>query len=63
MQLSNDSIVRSVPDQRLIFEDIEGSLAYAGALEKAEILSAEELRQIGKGLTDIKKRVRKIQAG
>ena len=46
-------------DQRLIFEDIEGSLAYAGALEKAEILSAEELRQIGKGLTDIKKRVEK----
>jgi argininosuccinate lyase len=46
-------------DQRLIFEDIEGSLAYAGALEKIGILSAEELRQIGKGLADIKKRAEK----
>src|SRR3989442_12864055 len=44
-------------DQRLIFEDIEGSLAYAHALEKIGILSAEELRQIGKGLTEIKKHV------
>ena len=46
-------------DQRLIFEDIEGSLAYASALEKIGVLSAEELRQIGKGLVEIKKRVEK----
>jgi argininosuccinate lyase len=46
-------------DQRLIFEDIEGSLAYANALEKIGILSAEELRQIGRGLTEIKKHVEK----
>jgi argininosuccinate lyase len=44
-------------DQRLIFEDIEGSLAYANALEKIGILSAEELRQISRGLTEIKKHV------
>lgn len=46
-------------DQRLIFEDIEGSMAYAGALEKARILSPEELKQISKGLAEIKKRVEK----
>src|SRR5262245_6583545 len=46
-------------DQRLIFEDIEGSLAYASALEKIGVLSAEELRQIGKGLVEIKRRVEK----
>jgi len=46
-------------DQRLIFEDIEGSMAYASTLERAGILSPEELKQIGKGLADIKKRVEK----
>ncbi|MEW5979073.1 MAG: argininosuccinate lyase [Acidobacteriota bacterium] len=46
-------------DRRLILEDIEGSLAYAAALEKAGILTAEEFRQIGKGLVEIKKRVQK----
>jgi argininosuccinate lyase len=46
-------------DQRLIFEDIEGSMAYASALEKAGILSPEELKQIGKGLAEIEKRVEK----
>ncbi len=49
-------------DHRLIFEDIEGSLAYASALERAGILSADELRQIGKGLTEIKKRAEKDPA-
>ncbi len=44
-------------DQRLIFEDIEGSAAYATALEKAGILTLEELKQIGKGLAEIKKRI------
>ena len=44
-------------DQRLILEDIEGSLAYAGALLKAGVLSGDELRQIGKGLGEIKKRI------
>ena len=46
-------------DQRLIFEDIEGSMAYASALERAGILSPEELKQIGKGLAEIKKRAEK----
>lgn len=46
-------------DQRLILEDIEGSAAYANALAKAGILSAEELRQVAKGLAEIKKRVEK----
>ena len=44
-------------DQRLILEDIEGSLAYAGALLKAGVLSGDELRQIGKGLGEIKKHI------
>ena len=46
-------------DQRLIFEDIEGSLAYAAALERAGILTAEELKQISKGLVEIKRQVEK----
>jgi len=46
-------------DQRLILEDIEGSLAYANALAKAGILSQPELQQIVKGLGEIKKRVEK----
>jgi argininosuccinate lyase len=44
-------------DQRLLFEDIEGSLAYATALEKAGLLTEEELRQVGRGLVEIKKHV------
>jgi argininosuccinate lyase len=44
-------------DQRMILEDIEGSIAYAAALVKAGVLSPEELKQIGKGLTEIKKRI------
>src|SRR5512147_1235196 len=46
-------------DHRLILEDIEGSIAYAKALEKAGLLSADELNQIGRGLSEIKKRVDK----
>jgi argininosuccinate lyase len=46
-------------DQRLILEDIEGSIAYANALAKTGILSGEELKQIGRGLAEIKKRVEK----
>jgi argininosuccinate lyase len=46
-------------DQRLILEDIEGSIAYANALARAGILSGEELKQIGRGLAEIKKRVEK----
>jgi argininosuccinate lyase len=49
---------RSLPvDRRLILEDIEGSIAYAKALEKVGILNSEELTQIGKGLSEIKKRM------
>jgi hypothetical protein len=49
-------------DRRLVLEDIEGSLAYANALSKAGILSEEELKQIGKGLVEIKKRIEKEPA-
>jgi argininosuccinate lyase len=49
-------------DQRLVLEDIEGSLAYANALSKAGILSQEELKEIGKGLAEIKKRIEKEPA-
>ena len=44
-------------DHRLVLEDIEGSIAYAKALEKAGLLNSDELNQIGKGLSEIKKRV------
>lgn len=44
-------------DRRLILEDLEGSAAYAGALEKAGLLTTEEFRQIAKGLGEIKKMV------
>jgi argininosuccinate lyase len=44
-------------DQRLIFEDIEGSMAYASALEKSGILSYDELKHIGKGLAELKKKI------
>ncbi len=46
-------------DRRLIFEDIEGSMAYAKALAHIRILSEEESRLIGRGLAEIKKRVEK----
>ncbi len=46
-------------DRRLIFEDIEGSLAYAAALEKAGILDSDECKQISKGLVEIKRRIEK----
>ena len=43
-------------DRRLISEDIEGSMAYAEALEKAGVLSDRELRQILDGLGKIRHR-------
>lgn len=46
-------------DQRLVLEDIEGSSAYANALTKAGILSQEELKQISRGLAEIKRRIEK----
>src|SRR5262245_66313075 len=49
-------------DQRLVLEDIEGSSAYANALAKAGILSQDEVKQIGKGLAEIKKRIEKEPA-
>lgn len=49
-------------DKRLVFEDIEGSVAYAAALQKASILSDEEFRQIEEGLTEIKTRVERDPA-
>ena len=44
-------------DKRLVFEDIEGSVAYAAALRKASILSDEEFRRIEEGLAEVKTRV------
>ncbi len=46
-------------DQRLILEDLEGSVAYAGALEKAGVLSSQEFQKIVKGLDEIHKRILK----
>ena len=43
-------------DRRLILEDIEGSMAYAEALERAGVLSPQELRQILGGLGEIRNR-------
>ena len=43
-------------DRRLILEDIEGSMAYAEALEQAGVLSPQELRQILGGLGEIRNR-------
>lgn len=40
-------------DQRLIMEDIEGSLAYAKALQKVGVLSIKELEEIVNGLTEL----------
>ena len=45
-------------DRRLISEDIEGSMAYAEALEQAGVLSDRELRQILDGLGKIRHRAR-----
>ena len=51
---------RSFPiDQRLILEDIEGSLAYAEALESIAVLTPPELKQIVNGLNQLKDRVKK----
>ena len=42
-------------DKRLYNEDIDGSIAYAEALRKAEIITQKEKRLIVKALTEIKK--------
>ena len=47
-------------DQRLFREDIAGSIAHAAALEKAGIISPNELRRIKSGLRAIE---RQIEAG
>jgi len=41
-------------DQRLAFADIEGSLAHAAMLATQRIISAEDLAEIKRGLTQIK---------
>jgi len=43
-------------DRRLMEADIEGSLAQAEALEKAEVISPEEARRISDALKDISRR-------
>jgi argininosuccinate lyase len=44
-------------DQRLALQDIQGSLAHAEMLTKAKVLTADELTQIQKGLSEIKEEV------
>jgi argininosuccinate lyase len=46
-------------DQRLMLEDIEGSMAYAEALEQAGVLSPQELRRILEGLGEIRNRAQR----
>ncbi len=46
-------------DQRLILEDLEGSMAYAGALKRVGVLSSQEFRQIVQGLGEIRERTLK----
>ncbi|MXZ34721.1 MAG: argininosuccinate lyase [Acidobacteria bacterium] len=46
-------------DRRLILEDIEGSMAYAEALEQAGVLSPQELRRIQEGLGEIRDRAQR----
>jgi len=41
-------------DRELLAEDIEGSLAYARALERAGVLSASERRRIERGLSELR---------
>ncbi len=41
-------------DQRLVLEDIQGSLAYAKALQKIDILTMNELKSIVNGLNEIR---------
>ena len=41
-------------DQRLVLEDIQGSLAYAEALQKIDILTMKELKNIVDGLNEIR---------
>ena len=41
-------------DQRLVLEDIQGSLAYAKALQKIDILTMKELKNIVDGLNEIR---------
>ena len=41
-------------DQRLLLEDIQGSLAYAKALQKIDILTMNELKSIVNGLNEIR---------
>lgn len=46
-------------DRRLILEDIQGSMAYAEALEQAGVISPRELRQILEGLGEIRNRAQR----
>ena len=50
---------RSFPfDKRLVEDDITGSLAWAEAIHRAGVLSADEHQRIARGLTDLLARVR-----
>lgn len=50
---------RSFPfDKRLVEDDITGSLAWAEAIHRAGVLSADEHQRIARGLSDLLARVR-----
>ena len=49
-------------DQRLILEDIQGSMAYAEALEQTGVLSSRELQRILEGLGTIRNRAQQDPA-
>ncbi|HEY5648465.1 MAG TPA: argininosuccinate lyase [Nitrospiria bacterium] len=53
-----EAFTASIPfDRRLYAQDIEGSLAWARALEHAKVLSRTEARKIGTGLRDVRKAI------
>lgn len=49
-------------DWRMVEEDIEGSVAWAGALGKAGVLSAEEVEKVRDGLAGVLEEARGLQA-
>ena len=48
-------------DKKLYKEDIQGSVAYAKALQKAKVISGKELEEIIKGLNKIEKEIKAQQ--
>ncbi|MEM7515906.1 MAG: lyase family protein, partial [Planctomycetota bacterium] len=54
-----DELNRSLPfDQRLVFQDIRGSVAWAHALASAEVLTTEEAQELEVALREIEAELR-----